>query len=81
MTSIAQHYSSHLAPVYVWMAGGIEAAIAVGTQERENSKGLPIRVAEIDLIQFRSHLPVQRILLSAWETRSPIWKVLSKWCS
>ena len=102
MSSIAQHYSSHLAPVYVWMAGGIEAAIKVGTHDvaayipgagvavdlgagfgmhsiplagagyevlavdtsalllstlRENSKGLPIRVVESDLLQFRDHMP------------------------
>ncbi len=33
MSSIAQHYSSHLAPVYVWMAGGVEAALKAGTHD------------------------------------------------
>lgn len=36
MVSVTQHYESHLAPVYVWMAGGIEAAIARGQAEVES---------------------------------------------
>lgn len=35
MSSIAQHYSSHLAPVYLWMVGGIEAALKAGTHDIE----------------------------------------------
>lgn len=31
MATVAQHYESHLAPVYPWMAGGIEHALATGT--------------------------------------------------
>jgi hypothetical protein len=33
MTSVADHYRSHLAPVYSWMAGGVDAAIARGAAE------------------------------------------------
>jgi SAM-dependent methyltransferase len=33
MVSVTQHYESHLAPIYVWMAGGIESAIARGRAE------------------------------------------------
>ncbi len=33
MTSVQDHYSTHLAPIYVWMAGGLEAAIARGATE------------------------------------------------
>jgi SAM-dependent methyltransferase len=33
MTSVADHYRSHLAPVYLWMAGGFDAAIARGETE------------------------------------------------
>lgn len=33
MTSVAEHYANHLAPVYVWMAGGIEAGLAAGESE------------------------------------------------
>jgi len=33
MASVADHYSSHLAPVYAWMSGGFDAAIARGEAE------------------------------------------------
>lgn len=33
MSSVFEHYEKHLAPVYSWMAGGIESAIARGQQE------------------------------------------------
>jgi SAM-dependent methyltransferase len=33
MTTVADHYRTHLAPVYVWMAGGIDAAVARGESE------------------------------------------------
>lgn len=33
MSSVAQHYASHLAPIYVWMAGGLEPAFAQGASE------------------------------------------------
>jgi SAM-dependent methyltransferase len=33
MTDVADHYRSHLAPVYLWMAGGFDAAIARGDAE------------------------------------------------
>lgn len=33
MTTYDTHYANHLAPVYVWMAGGIEAALEAGTQD------------------------------------------------
>jgi SAM-dependent methyltransferase len=35
MTTVTEHYESHLAPVYVWMSGGFEAAIARGRAEVE----------------------------------------------
>jgi SAM-dependent methyltransferase len=35
MPSIAEHYESHLAPIYVWMTGGLEAAISRGRSEIE----------------------------------------------
>jgi SAM-dependent methyltransferase len=108
MVSVVEHYASHLAPVYVWMAGGIEAALAVGTQDvaslmpgrgvavdlgagfgmhsiplaragyavtaidqspallhtlAANSSGLPIRVVESDLLEFRSALPERAQLI------------------
>jgi hypothetical protein len=33
MTTVTEHYASHLAPVYLWMAGGLEAAISRGEAE------------------------------------------------
>ncbi len=33
MASVADHYRSHLAPVYLWMAGGFDAAIGRGETE------------------------------------------------
>lgn len=33
MASVAEHYEAHLAPVYLWMAGGFEAAVARGESE------------------------------------------------
>jgi 2-polyprenyl-3-methyl-5-hydroxy-6-metoxy-1,4-benzoquinol methylase len=35
MTSVTEHYSRHLAPIYLWMAGGSEAALQAGTAEIE----------------------------------------------
>jgi predicted RNA methylase len=35
MSSVTEHYAAHLGPVYAWMAGGVEAAIARGTKEIE----------------------------------------------
>jgi SAM-dependent methyltransferase len=33
MTSIVEHYENHLAPIYLWMAGGMNAALARGQVE------------------------------------------------
>jgi predicted RNA methylase len=33
MASVPEHYESHLAPIYVWMAGGVDAAITRGQAE------------------------------------------------
>lgn len=33
MATVATHYRSHLAPVYLWMVGGFEAALARGESE------------------------------------------------
>jgi SAM-dependent methyltransferase len=35
MPSVTEHYESHLAPIYVWMAGGTDAALARGRAEVE----------------------------------------------
>ncbi len=33
MSTVAEHYERHLAPIYVWMTGGIEAALHAGGTE------------------------------------------------
>jgi SAM-dependent methyltransferase len=33
VATVAEHYANHLAPIYVWMAGGLEGAIARGAAE------------------------------------------------
>ncbi len=33
MTSVRNHYESHLAPIYLWMAGGLEHALAMGASD------------------------------------------------
>ena len=33
MSTVAEHYERHLAPIYVWMAGGAEAAVQAGGAE------------------------------------------------
>lgn len=33
MQSVRDHYASHLAPIYAWMCGGVEAALARGDAE------------------------------------------------
>jgi SAM-dependent methyltransferase len=33
MSSVASHYETHLAPIYLWMAGGIEHAVRLGESD------------------------------------------------
>jgi hypothetical protein len=33
MATVAEHYRTHLAPVYTWMTGGVDAAVARGESE------------------------------------------------
>ena len=35
MVSVAEHYEQHLGPIYVWMAGGVEAALKTGSDDIE----------------------------------------------
>lgn len=41
MTSVANHYKDHLAPIYVWMAGGVEQATALGASDLAGFVGTP----------------------------------------
>ena len=33
MATVAEHYENHLAPIYLWMAGGRQAALQSGSAE------------------------------------------------
>lgn len=50
MTSVTGHYANHLAPIYLWMAGGAGAALQAGSSEVD-SLDLPIAdgAAVVDL--------------------------------
>ena len=50
MKSVAEHYAEHLAPIYLWMAGGAESALAAGNAELD-ALDLPARAndAVLDL--------------------------------
>jgi hypothetical protein len=43
MPSVTEHYEKHLAPIYVWMAGGMDAALARGRAEVEALVPRPAR--------------------------------------
>jgi SAM-dependent methyltransferase len=50
MTSVAEHYERILSPVYAWMAGGAEAALAAGKSEIEALElDLPAGALVVDL--------------------------------
>jgi SAM-dependent methyltransferase len=42
MATVTEHYALHLAPIYLWMAGGMEHALRLGTLDVA-SLGLPAR--------------------------------------
>ena len=43
MTTVAEHYATHLAPIYLWMAGGPAAALQAGAAEVEALNLPPVR--------------------------------------
>lgn len=50
MATVADHYRTHLAPVYVWMAGGFDAAVSRGESEIEAIlPNLPRGITAVDL--------------------------------
>lgn len=56
MSSVTEHYSTHLGPVYAWMAGGVDAAIARGAKEIE-TLGLALRLTGQVVAATREQLP------------------------
>jgi SAM-dependent methyltransferase len=50
MATVAEHYRTHLAPVYSWMAGGVDAAVARGESEiAAVLPDLPVGSSAVDL--------------------------------
>ena len=50
MTSVAEHYEKILSPVYAWMAGGVDAALAAGKTELDDlDLQLPTGALVVDL--------------------------------
>jgi len=50
MATVADHYRTHLAPVYLWMAGGFDAAVSRGEAEIEATfPNLSSGIAAVDL--------------------------------
>ena len=45
MVSVAEHYEQHLGPIYVWMAGGVDAALKAGSDDIEALDLAPVRDA------------------------------------
>jgi len=41
MASVLRHYETHLAPIYSWMAGGIEHALSLGAADVSEFLGAP----------------------------------------
>lgn len=48
MTTVAEHYERHLGPIYVWMAGGSEAALQSGSAEIQ-ALNLPVNQGDFVL--------------------------------
>ena len=62
MTTTADHYETHLAPVYVWMSGGVDAALARG--EAEIADLLPPQAAGITAVDLGAGFGMHAIPLS-----------------
>ncbi len=83
MTSVAEHYAKHLGPIYVWMAGGPEAALQAGTAEIE-TLNLPLAggAVVVDLgAGFGMHsIPLARrgARITAIDTSAELLRVLAE---
>jgi len=45
VVSVTEHYEQHLGPIYVWMAGGVDAALKTGNDDIEALDLAPMRDA------------------------------------
>jgi SAM-dependent methyltransferase len=62
MTTTADHYETHLAPVYVWMSGGVDAALARG--EAEIADLLPQQAAGLTAVDLGAGFGMHAIALA-----------------
>ncbi len=46
MSTVRDHYASHLAPIYLWMAGGFDAAVATGKSDLQ-ALGIKVGAATV----------------------------------
>jgi hypothetical protein len=84
MSSALEHYEKHLAPVYSWMVGGIENAIARGQQELLDI-GIMNSGAKyaVDLgAGFGMHsIPLAKTGLGPWKKLQLYMKLLIPFCN
>ena len=62
MATVADHYRTHLAPVYVWMAGGIDVAVSRGEIELQTI--LPEQTGGIDAVDLGAGFGMHSIPLA-----------------
>jgi SAM-dependent methyltransferase len=62
MTTVAEHYAAHLAPIYIWMAGGFENALARG--EGEINAVCPGRVERFSAVDLGAGFGMHAIPLA-----------------
>ena len=82
MKTVIEHYESHLAPVYTWMAGGFDAATGRGKAELEAVCRCPAEgLSAVDLgAGFGLSFVAATLLLLAWFGRRAYLELYSIMC-
>lgn len=60
MATVQDHYASHLARIYVWMAGGVEAALSAGEADLVGLAGEPTLAVDLGAGFGRHSIPLAR---------------------
>ena len=83
MSTVTEHYATHLGPIYVWMAGGPEAALQAGSAEIE-ALNLPLADGAVVLdlgAGFGMHsIPLARrgVRVTAIDTSAELLRTLTE---